>query len=960
MDLLWSFDVSPSCVVGHSSGEIAGAYAAGVLTFDTCILLAYYRGKAVLGLRDRLPKTQGEMLAVGIGPAEMNLVLRDFTTVDVVIACINSPASITLSGDQTSIAVIAKACTDKGIFNRKLRTNVAYHSHHMTLVAQEYHSKIKELPVGKSSKVGFYSSLTGDKIDTSILGADYWIGNMISPVLFSDAVRRLCHSDGVDVLLELGPHCALKGPIRQILSDITLPTPKPEYMSTLIRFENSHTAIMQTTADLFLKGCTLKLSAVNFPMEDARKPALLQDLPTYPWNHSKQYWLESRISRGYRYPQGQRHDLLGIRIPECNDLEPQWRNVLRVESLPWLLQHKISGNVVFPMSAFIATAIEAMRSHANSRGVRFSRYSLREIVLNRALIIPPSVDVEIMITLRPANEGTKGSSKTWNEIRIFSWTLDQRYSEHCRCLINVNDSPDRTANFSLRIDSKRKAIKELVGRDSSKAIDSKNMYAMIDQTDLEYGPLFQHLEDVKAGSDPDTAIGSLSAPNTAATMPYQHESDLVIHPVTLDMCFQISWPIVTKAGTYATDLHVPTYVEKLEIAADISETGRKRFRLYGHRAPVDVFPNQQSTSFYAERDGEADTVFSLEVENFTVTNLGGKIGPPKESALAFKMSWQPHFRLLRSNQFQDLFPQSPLSQKTLDSMAAKDRAALVFASRAIQQIQPEEITNMQKHHGTLYYWLKSQVTHGYAISPALQDHRSSAMLTKHDDEIIDYVRSECGPGGRFLCKIGEELASILTGQTNPLASMMEDGLLGEVYRTEEMGTRTYPQAAEYVGLMTHQNPHLKILEIGAGTCATTHAILPVIAGPLGNQARFSKYVCTDISTGFFDGARQLLEPWVSLLQFEQLDIEFDPREQGFAEAEFDLIIASIVLHATKSMENTLRNVRQLLKPSGSLLLIEQTVMNLRTFMYGTLPGWWLGGSYHSTWSFLVLFGRGDG
>ncbi len=946
VDLLSSFDVRPSYVVGHSSGEIAGAYAAGVLTFDTCILLSYHRGKAVLGLRDQFPKIQGAMLAVGIGPAETDLLLRDFQTPGIVIACINSPASVTLSGDEASITAIAKACTDKDIFNRKLRSNIAYHSYHMTLVAQEYHSKIKDIQVKKSSTVDFYSSLTGNKINASELGADYWISNMTSPVLFSDAVRTLCHSNDVDVLLELGPHCALKGPIRQILSDTTFTAPRPEYMGTLVRFESSHAAIMQTAADLFLKGCVLNLSAVNFPMEDASKSALLQDLPTYPWNHSEQHWIESRIDQGYRYPPGQRHDLLGIRVSQCNDLEPQWRNVLRTESLPWLLQHKISNSTTFPMSGFIAMAIEAMRSHASSRGLQFSRYSLREVVLNRALIIPQSVDVETLITLRPANEGTKGSSKTWNEIRIFSWKLDQGYSEHCRCLISVHGFSDLTANFSSKTDSKRKTTKDWVAQNASKAFE--NMYTMIDQTDLRYGPLFQRLEDVKAGSDPDTAVGSLLAPDTAAAMPYQYESDLVIHPVTLDLCFQISWPVLTKAGTLVPELHVPTYIKKLEIAAEISKNGRNSFRVYGHRAPIEnfAFSNQQSTSIYVERDDEADDAFVFEAENFTLTSLGGNTSPPKESALAFKMSWQPHFRLLSSKKFQLLFPQTSLSQKALDSMAAQDKAALIFAERAIQQIQPEHIPNMQDHHGKLYSWLKTQVTHGFDASRALRDDRSSGVLSKHDEEIIDYVRSECGPDGRLLCKIGEDLPSILTGKANPLAIMMEDDLLGEVYRTEEKAIRTYPQAAQYVGLMAHQNPHLKILEVGAGTCATTYAILPVIAGSLGNQARFSKYVCTDISTGFFDGARQLLEPWASLLQFERLDIEVDPREQGFAEGEFDLVIASNVLHATKNMENTMRNVRRLLKPSGNVLIIETTVMTLRTFMYGTLPGWWLGGSFH--------------
>lgn len=945
MDLLSTFDVTPSCVVGHSSGEIAGAYAAGVLDFDTCILLAYHRGKAVLGLSDRFPKIQGAMLAVGTSPADTDTLLRDFANPGVVIACINSPASVTLSGDEASIAMIAEAYSNRGLFNRKLRLNVAYHSHHMSLVAQDYRSKIKDIQIGNSSTVDFFSSVTGNKIDTSKLDADYWVNNMTSPVLFSDAVRKLCHSDGVEILLELGPHCALKGSIRQILEDATFVVPKPDYVHTLVRFENSSAAIMQTAANLFLNGCLLNLSAVNFPMEDAQKPAFLQDLPTYPWNHSEQYWLESRISRAYQYPQGQRHDLLGIRLPGSNDLEPQWRNVLRVESLPWLLQHKISGNTVFPMSGFIVMAIEAMRSYASTRDLRFSRYSLREVVLNRALIIPNSVDVETIIALRPANEGTRGSSKTWNEIRIFSWTLEQRYSEHYRCLISVDGSQDLVADTSFKTEPKRKSIREWVVQNSSKSITSEDMYTMIDRTDLEYGPLFQHLEEVKAGSNPDTAVGSFLAPDTATVMPYQYESDLVIHPVTLDVCFQISWPILTKAGTLAVDLHVPTYIKKVEIAADFSRNGRNRLSVHGQRAPNSNFSNQQSMNIYIDRHSETGNAFTFEAESFTVTSLGGdSSSPPKESTLTFTMLWQPHFRLLSSKQFQDIFPQSPLSQKAFDFMAAADKAALVFADRAIQQIQQEDISNMQEHHKQLHSWLKSQLIHGTDISRALRDDRAFEILSKRDEEIIDYIRSECGPSGRFLCKIGEALPDIMVGRSDPLTLMTEDDLLGEMYRTDEAGIRQYPRAAQYIGLMAHQNPNLKIIEIGAGTCAATHVILPLIAGPLGNQVRFSKYVCTDISTGFFDGARQLLEPWASLIQFEPLDIEIDPRDQGFAEAEFDLVIASNMLHATKNMDNTMRNVRRLLKPSGNVLIIEMTVMTLRAFMYGTLPGWWLGGS----------------
>ena len=112
VDLLSSFGLRPACVVGHSSGEIAAAYAAGVVAFDDCILLAYYRGQAVLSLKEKVPEVQGSMLAVGMGFVDMSRRLKEFALPGVNIACVNSPASVTISGDEASIATISKSCVD--------------------------------------------------------------------------------------------------------------------------------------------------------------------------------------------------------------------------------------------------------------------------------------------------------------------------------------------------------------------------------------------------------------------------------------------------------------------------------------------------------------------------------------------------------------------------------------------------------------------------------------------------------------------------------------------------------------------------------------------------------------------------------------------------------------------------------------------------------------------------------
>lgn len=107
--------------------------------------------------------------------------------------------------------------------------------------------------------------------------------------------------------------------------------------------------------------------------------------------------------------------------------------------------------------------------------------------------------------------------------------------------------------------------------------------------------------------------------------------------------------------------------------------------------------------------------------------------------------------------------------------------------------------------------------------------------------------------------------------------------------------------------------------------------------------RFGSYDYTDISTAFFEKVRQKVEPWGELINFKKLDIETDPSQQGFEPGTYDVVLAANVLHATACVESTLMNVRQLLKPNGTLILIELTNKKpSKVLPFGVLPGWWLG------------------
>lgn len=131
---------------------------------------------------------------------------------------------------------------------------------------------------------------------------------------------------------------------------------------------------------------------------------------------------------------------------------------------------------------------------------------------------------------------------------------------------------------------------------------------------------------------------------------------------------------------------------------------------------------------------------------------------------------------------------------------------------------------------------------------------------------------------------------------------------------------------------------MSLISIGAGTGGATKVILREL------DNAFLSYSYTDISSGFFEKAQEVFQAHQSKMSFKTLDIEKDVIEQGFAEHSFDMIIASLVLHATSNLEVTMQNVRRLLKPGGYLLLLEITDNDPMRFgfIFGGLPGWWLG------------------
>lgn len=373
--LLCLAHVRLDAVVGHSSGEIVAAYAAGYISARDAIRIAYYRGMhcaaAAEGLRT------GAMLAVGTSMEDAGEVcaLPEFKG-RVVIAASNSPTSVTLSGDGDAIAELEDVFADEGKFVRRLAVSTAYHSHHMLSCAEPYAKSLKACGIQVQESLpecAWFSSVQGKKDgdwDRGELADIYWVHNMVRPVLFCETVELALSTQTFDMVLEIGAHPALKRPI----SEITQQALGRQLLFTgmLSRGASAVTAVSDSLGRIF---ANLGREAVNLEryqsiMNAGSSFSLVKNLPTYSWDHRKTYWHESRLSRGLLQREGRANSLLGHATPDSSPHNLSWRNLLRLSELPWISGHQVQNQVVFPGAGYAVSAIEASRSLAGGQDIK--------------------------------------------------------------------------------------------------------------------------------------------------------------------------------------------------------------------------------------------------------------------------------------------------------------------------------------------------------------------------------------------------------------------------------------------------------------------------------------------------------------------------------------------------------------------------------------------------------------
>ncbi|KAL8719989.1 MAG: hypothetical protein Q9225_003081 [Loekoesia sp. 1 TL-2023] len=964
VDLLSSWGIAPRAVTGHSSGEIAAAYCLGSLSHESAIKVAFYRGflAACLAKSDANP---GAMLSVALSKEAIAPYIEVANTAfegeSVNIGCVNSPMNVTITGSQSCIDALSTLMDEKGIFARKLKVNIAYHSIYMQKIADEYFRLIQDINDNTTShKISnvpvVFSTVTGVRMAAGELAvANHWVTNLVSTVQFSEALQSMAdylqsqradNKNANDILLEIGPTSALQRPVTDTLKS-TGRSEGFDYDATLKRGTSGLLSCLELAGRLHIKGYQIDLMQVNCPDTPRSNFRLLTNLPSYPFNHFQSYWAESRISSNFRLRKHARHELLGAPVADWNPLRPRWRNIVRMTENPWIVDHKIGGTEIYPASGMITMAIEGIRQLAGSKR-KISGYRLENISFGKALPISTSgdgVETQLHFTRRTAASNKHFESQ---DFVVYAY-LGQEWSSICEGTVIVeHDVEDRQLALEDLLDHKD-VISSLDDDNDIKArndtIHAKQFYRNLADYGFQFGATFQSLIAIHFNQN-GQARGTIKLDAWKGKMKHGVMQQHVIHPTDLDGLGHVCIAAVSNGSWEPIPTMVPTRFKSLWISNSLLQRGNS--------SELDVcakctFRGYREADFLIVARG-SDKKAQIIIEGWRETALDtyDPSSSPENAMHCYRIKWRPDPALLRSSMVAALIGKeesftgssSDTEHRSLDLIAMRFMLS-VLDTRVIVRDQ------VVAHHRRYCDWICFQVETLDWEKIGMAPTRVNGLLGTNTsmNGILDNL-AEGSAEGRLIKTCGNNLERILAGEVNAHELLFNQQLMSKVLHGSLLAV-PYSRVAAYVDLLGHKKPHQRIIEIGAGDGAMTEVILASLASSDQETGgvtirRFGHYAYTDWSPAFLEEVKERYQRFSECISYKTLSIDADPASQGFESESFDVVICRLFLYPSSKVETIVRNMRQLLKPGGNLVLVEPTKPDCLwlSFVFGLLPGWW--------------------
>lgn len=667
--LLQAYGLKFRAVVGHSSGEIAAAFLAGHISQERALTIAFHCGFLAAAAKLK-GLEQGAMLSVGLSEDEVAQHLDNLPTGEAVVGCVNSPNSVTISGDMSAIDEIDNriAQADDGTFHRKVVVETAYHSHHMSAVADYYRFRLDTMSTESLTapveKVVFMSSVTG-QVKSSGFDAEYWISNIVSPVRFSDAIQTLAKEtlrpESHVFFVEIGPHPGLAGPVRQSLSHPDLPKVSFDYHPVLQRKLDSITSALTLTGKLFERGVNVEWNAVSAMAHGADQAAVLYDLPAYSWDHSTQHSQEFRLTQAYRLRDEPYHELLGVPVLDATDSQPRWRHFISRTSLPWLADHTIDGVTMFPSAGYISMAIEAVTQVSRRRFPVSSLGTLvlRDVEFKRKLFVPDDAQrVELQLSLQQH----PGADVAFDFSIAALSDCTGHWHTHATGIIEAEFAEqDNTTAAS----TKGTGFPPMPS--TSHIIPHQNLYRDLDSVGNTYGPAFAGISSIKVAPDGSQSSSSLIVPDAVAMVSDEHRNPLIIHPSTLESMFQTVFPLQSlRSGPGPI---MPSHISELLVAtSSLLQAPGSSFEISTLLDPIESDPASWSISSACGHN-QVISISGLKLQSLTKppTNIKRHEDGDISANICYELRLQPDLDHLRTEDM----PQNPSFADIVGLLASK-------------------------------------------------------------------------------------------------------------------------------------------------------------------------------------------------------------------------------------------------------------------------------------------------
>lgn len=543
-----------------------------------------------------------------------------------------------------------------------------------------------------------------------------------------------------------------------------------------------------------------------------------------------------------------------------------------------------------------------------------SAFSMRDVSIENALVI--DTKTEVMTILR-RSQLTTSQMSDWFDFSVSSYSGTSWIRN---CWGQVCDgrpgSWPTAETLSLRGNLPTK-------------VDSQRWYTRMSEVGLNYSGLFRSLEEIRSHPRSHEASGHVR------DVVEDSEPRYPLHPSTTDSVLQL----LTVAAAHGQPrllktLAMPTSIERIYLD--------RKGRGSQIHARVTAEPSSagglrgNGVAFVRDVEGGVPYV-SLEIAGLKASRVdGGQVTDPDPHA-AVQLEWKPVLDYI------DPTPLVRTTNKYTQEIVQLEKLFVLCAADTLDRLLG--VREVAHPHLSMFLdWLQQFIRQVRETGSRIFDHaedllsvtaseRESQIRRLHDSLLCTEMRSYAIAVSR------NRLAArdLFEGIAEPLEVLMRDNNLHQIY-----DFLCFWDYSDLLQLLGHNKPALRVLEVGSGTGGTTGTILSGLRSRYGERL-YSKYSYTDISPGFFSAAQQRFHD-NEAVEYRVLDISRDPIEQGFEEAGYDLVIAANVLHATPNLSETLANVRKLLDPHGGRLLLQELYPTSKcvNFIFGMLPGWWLG------------------